>query len=358
MKKFRVILLTAVLAVAMMAGSLSVFAAAPAPAVKKTVEAAEGVKVPATTITFTATQAVAKDAANPDGTICPANVAIADTTVNVAATTSTGEAITPADATFNLAPFEAESVPAGEYIYEVKETAISGAGWTSDDTVYYMQVLKKADGTVRCGIVKKGEGDTIDIVKAKTAAADKEDSFKFTNKYEKKADLTVKKVVTNPEYINDDTFSFTITLAENGYAKVPADADIVVTSDATDTAEFTVSDGVITGELKNGETVTVKDLPAGLKYTVQENNPTDVNYTSTTATVNNEAVTVADGTGTKDVPQQIVSQDGNAVVVTNVYKPVTVTGVIMNILPFVMMIAIGGAAAALYVASRRRKMAR
>lgn len=59
-----------------------------------------------------------------------------------------------------------------------------------------------------------------------------------------------------------------------------------------------------------------------------------------------------------DTGDKKITETPNSAAYTNVYDEVTITGVIMNVLPFVMMIAIAGAAAAMYVVSRRRKMAR
>ena len=128
----------------------------------------------------------------------------------------------------------------------------------------------------------------------------------------------------------------------------PSEGVEVVDDAAAHTHTYTFS-------LAHGEQVEFKNLPIGATYTVSEAGAD--NYTAT-ATVDGTAQAAGvKGQGTTTT-STLVDADGSTTAVDNEAEDITVTGVIMNILPFVMMIAIGGAAAAMYVASRRRKMAR
>ena len=60
----------------------------------------------------------------------------------------------------------------------------------------------------------------------------------------------------------------------------------------------------------------------------------------------NEAITVTNTLGQKQ----------NKVDVTNTYNYVPLTGIIMNTLPYVLMIALCGAALVAFVASKRRRL--
>ena len=61
----------------------------------------------------------------------------------------------------------------------------------------------------------------------------------------------------------------------------------------------------------------------------------------------NEKLTVSD---------KKLGQNKNAVDVTNTYNNVPTTGIIMNTLPYVLMVALCGVALVAFVASKRRKV--
>ena len=100
----------------------------------------------------------------------------------------------------------------------------------------------------------------------------------------KPGDLTLKKSVTGEEVDNNKEFEFTINLT------APANTDLAETysllkGPAADTdAVYTRATGnkaaTITGiKLKNGETFTVKELPAGTTYTIEESDYSSEGYT-------------------------------------------------------------------------------
>ena len=343
MKKFRVLLLTFVVAVTMMASSLSVFAvqgnaseaSATVPTLTKEVTIAEGVTMPETAFEFTAELTT-----NADNVDTPAGATQSFvTTVSGAETVGTGTALT-----FTGALNVPTTWAVGEYTYEITETAptqtAEATGWTTIDTAkYYLHVYAKNDNTVLYSITKTNE-----------VGAEKvpDEEFKFSNEYENNdGELTVSKAVTNPEYVPADTeYTFTLTFTTNGSAAAP---DSVTGTKGTET--ITVSNGG-TFTLKNNESIKFENLPVGVQYQVVETAPTHASYKETSIVVDGTNVSGLD-TGAKKI-----TETANSAAYTNVYAEVTITGVIMNVLPFVMMIAIGGAAAAMYVVSRRRKMAR
>ena len=68
--------------------------------------------------------------------------------------------------------------------------------------------------------------------------------------------------------------------------------------------------------------------------------------TSTSATKYNENLTILDKT---------IGQKDNKISVTNTYNNVPTTGIIMNTLPYVMMIALGGVALLGYIYLKNKK---
>lgn len=359
MKKFRVLLLTAVLAVAMMASSLSVFAtdtdtptptAQAGPEVTKIAHAAENVTVNQT-FEFKAEQL----ADNPDGTKPAAMVALQNVSITVSGTADSTMKVTQTG-NFDLSGI---TVP-GEYVYKITEVVPSplpddwtynvdgtGAAATGE---YYLQVLVDQNGNQSFKMTKDS---------ALSEDAEKVTTMTFENKYAPKTNLKVSKAVTNPEYVKDQKEGYTFTLKLTGSTAAPVPETIQGTkSDGTSVS--IANNGTFV--LKDGENIVFNNLPAGITFQVIETPPQDVNYNKTD--IAGKSYDGEDGkaftatgldTGNKILGATAGSNEANY---TNEFKKVTVTGVIMNVLPFVMMIAIGGAAAAMYVASRRRKMAR
>jgi pilin isopeptide linkage protein len=338
MKKFRVLLLTAVLAVAMMAGSLSVFAADEATIpdvnddgtvpVTKTLKTNKGSTVTETfsyTIVKVATD-TSTVAETPDATIAGIEIsAPADAT----STDGTSEMV------FGTFPH------AGVYQYTVTETKGNTEGMTYDGTVY----------TVRVFVVNGTDGLEIRQITAEKDG-EKVDAVKFENSYvETASDLTISKVTTGDSADRTLPFKMTITLHD---PTLVTQRTITTSTNVTDKGN-----GVYEVDLSNGQSATFSGMLAGTTYDIVETQ--DSKYTATAEIVaNGETVTTQTPAKGDDYEQTgiLIGENTNSATITNTMEDITITGVITNILPFVMMIAIGGAAAALYVVSRRRKMAR
>ena len=138
-----------------------------------------------------------------------------------------------------------------------------------------------------------------------------------------------------------------------------------ITKGTTFDAKATIGDSTttITGasytfNLKHNQNVKFTGLPVGTKISVTEsatpnykgsadvviNNGTKETFT---ATKYDEALTVSD---------KSLGQKKNTVDVTNTYDYVPTTGIIMNTLPYVLMIALCGAALMAFVAFKRRRL--
>jgi hypothetical protein len=165
-------------------------------------------------------------------------------------------------------------------------------------------------------------------------------SATFTNTFtpENGIDLTISKTVTG---FGDQTrkFPFRIILTD-GDGNPLSDRDIMVKlSDGTETVYTTDANGALTVYLKHGQTVTLEDLPAGTKYSIEER---DANgYTTTFYVSGNEATETKLLEGTLDATKS----ESETVQVNNDYSLVVPTGIKTENRPFAYLF--GGSAAAL-----------
>ncbi len=106
----------------------------------------------------------------------------------------------------------------------------------------------------------------------------------------------------------DAVFEFTITLTTSSGAAFTdfVDAQFAATGDAT----YTVSNNVITVELKNGESFTINDLPTGTKYAIDETDPhTELGFVDFTGSVNNGGIIHGDITATAGAVNETWTND-------------------------------------------------
>lgn len=272
---------------------------------------------------------------------------------------------------------------AGKYEYTVKEiqTAVvngdhekmimSGAEYTMD--VY---VTDGATGTEISNIVvnkvKDDAGQTatgkVDIGNTDT------NTFNFTNTYVQEAgtgtdptdpayhkfgSLNVSKKIVNANGTTttpDDAFAFTATFA----FPTGTDANTLggIKAANGDTV-ISVEGGTYTFKLKANENMKFTGVPVGTTITVKES--AAKNYKGSAEIIINGAklTPVAEtsyNTELTAVTNQKLGQNQNTVDVTNTYNDVPVTGIIMNTLPYVLMIALCGVALIAFVGFKRRRL--
>ena len=275
---------------------------------------------------------------------------------------------------------------AGKYEYTVKETQtadpivansdhekmiMSQAEYTMD--VY---VTDGATGTEISNIVVNkvkddaGQTDTgkVDIGNTST------NTFNFTNTYVQEAGTGIDPTKPDPTYTDNgalkvsktidaqdgtpsttDTFSFTAKFA------FPKGTDVNTLGAKAGENTLTLgTDGTYTFKLKHNESLKFTGLPVGTKITVTETGAANykgsakvfingAEQTAVTAGKYHEDLTAVDGDNDK------LGQNKNTVDVTNTYNHVPTTGIIMNTLPYVLMIALCGAALFGFVAFKRRR---
>lgn len=282
-----------------------------------------------------------------------------------------------------FAPF----TEAGKYEYTVKETESNPV---ITDSAYEKLIMSKAeykmtvyvveDSTGACKVdqivVNKTKDDKGNTAEGKVDIGDKADSntFNFVNTYVQEAGtgpnpstpnstyndngaLKVSKTIAAPEGSIDSsaTFNFTATFA------FPEGTDANTLGGVKGNGEdVSLTEGAYTFTLKHNDSLKFTGLPVGTKITVKETGA--ANYKGSASVVLNggDAKIVAAGKYHEDLTavdgdNDKLGQNKNTVDVTNTYNHVPTTGIIMNTLPYVLMIALCGAALFGFVAFKRRR---
>lgn len=280
---------------------------------------------------------------------------------------------------------------AGEYEYKVTETqAVSGYVVDPDKETmeyskaeYTMRVIvnNKADGNgvyVKYVVVNRVKNDAGAEEAAKVSAGDDvtANTFTFTNVFtrtgsaldwndtKKPSPLEISKTVTGDAGDKTKAFDFTLTLT-----KSPTEADavteypaVITRADGT-TENVTVSVGVsYTFRLKHGEKLSFDKgagatgtlLPAGTRYTIAE---TAVDGYTTSAQIKENggtSITVND----VQAGNKLVGDHENYAKYTNDKGVTPPTGIIINNLPFLLLIGAAIGAFVLFIAARRRRSMR
>lgn len=280
---------------------------------------------------------------------------------------------------------------AGKYEYTVTESATTNSVIANDD--HQKLIMSKAEYKMDVYVVEDPVGtfkvDQIVVNRTKddkgTAkdgkvdiSADKDkNAFNFVNTYVQEAgtgkpdpdpekpivpgedynkygSLNVsKKIDAQGETVDSSaTFKFTATFA------FPEGTDETTLGAKAGESVLRLTDGTYTFNLKDGENMKFTGLPVGTTITVTEAGAANykgsakvflngVEQTAVTATKYNEKITPVDN--------KKLGQNKNTVDVTNTYNHVPTTGIIMNTLPYVLMIALCGAALFGFVAFKRRR---
>ena len=276
---------------------------------------------------------------------------------------------------------------AGKYEYTVTETQ------TADPIVanseHEKMIMSQAEYTMDVYVTDGATGTEISNIivnKAKDnagqTATGKVDigntdtnDFNFTNTYVQEAgtgenpknpdptypdngSLKVSKAVINANgttVTSTEQFTFTAAFA---FPK-GTDANTLGGIKDADGKPVTLEDGTYTFKLKANENMKFTGVPVGTTISVKES--AAKNYKgSAEITINGTKLTsVAEtsyNTELTAVRSQKLGQKQNIVDVTNTYNDVPVTGIIMNTLPYVLMIALCGVALIAFVGFKRRRL--
>ena len=279
---------------------------------------------------------------------------------------------------------------AGEYEYTVTElqTAdpavangdhekliMSGAEYTMD--VYVTENEKTSALEISNIIVKRTKddaGQNANGVKVTDIGDDDNNGFNFTNTYVQEAGTGTNPTDPDPDYKKYGSLDVSKIIQTDAADTVDANKEFDFTATftfpagtnaATLGAKATIGDSTttITGasyifKLKHNQNVKFTGLPVGTKISVTKS--ATPNYKGSAAVVINgttqDPVTATKYDEALTVSDKSLGQKKNTVDVTNTYDYVPTTGIIMNTLPYVLMIALCGAALMAFVAFKRRRL--
>lgn len=280
-----------------------------------------------------------------------------------------------------FAPF----TEAGKYEYTVKEKAADPGVTDSEHEKLIMSlaeykmdvyVVENPVGTFKVDniVVNKTKNDkgTDENGKVDISGDTTKNTFNFVNTYVQEAGTGTTPTTPDPNYEKNgslnvskkinaqgetpsatDSFSFTATFA------FPEGTGVDTLGAKAGTEDLTLgTDGTYKFTLKDGQNMKFTGLPVGTKITVTEAGAANykgsaevfldnVKQDTVAATKYNELL--------KAVTDGKLGQNRNTVDVTNTYNHVPTTGIIMNTLPYVLMIALCGAALFGFVAFKRRR---
>ena len=278
----------------------------------------------------------------------------------------------------------------GKYEYTVTESATTNPVVTNND--YEKLIMSQAEYKMDVYVVEKSgklEIDKILVTKTKNDQGGSDSTtgkvdignnkdnngFNFTNTYVQEAGTGERPDPESP----DPNYT------ENGALKVSKTIDAQAgTASTTDSFKFTATfafpkgtdvdtlgakagenkltldtDGTYIFNLTNGQNMKFTGLPVGTKITVTEAGA--ANYKASAKVFLNgvEQTPVTAGKYHADltaVTKGKLGQNKNTVDVTNTYNYVPTTGIIMNTLPYVLMVALCAAALFGFVAFKRKKV--
>ena len=264
-----------------------------------------------------------------------------------------------------LATYASKYPHAGEYTYTVAETLGTNAGVTYSQASYTMKVYVKNDVAATNGLyiaaitIDKTQDDEGAAATGKVDPAT--GGFKFVNTYN-----TTSLKVTNTivgTYANlSKEFGYTLVFAT--VASSPSYTATVYKSDGTQKSTFTaVADGSNnTFALANGEYVVINNVVAGTTYTVTQDGGSDkLNYApkvlvTENGTTGSEQIGIAGSVLSTDT-KNIGGTGTNQADFTNTYTNPSITGLIVQNWPFLLLIIIGVAGIVLFLVFKRKRSA-
>lgn len=274
---------------------------------------------------------------------------------------------------------------AGKYEYTVTESQTADPAITDEE--HQKMIMSQAEYTMDVYVTNGDSGlEIANIIVNKTkddkgtSATGKVDisdtdknGFNFTNTYAQEAGTGTDPTKPDPTYTEDGSLNVT--------KKINANGGTLDTKKAFDfTATFTFpkgTDATTLGGVKDaeGKIITINE-DGTYKFTLTANK--NMKFTGVpvgtqisvveSATPNYKGSAESVFNGQKQTPVEAskyntafniantLGQKQNKVVVTNTYDYVPTTGIIMNTLPYVLMIALCGAALMAFVAFKRRRL--
>ncbi len=164
----------------------------------------------------------------------------------------------------------------------------------------------------------------------------------FVNSY-KTYQLSLSKVVNGDMADKGRAYNFTINFEGPANASFKM-GDDTITLNAAGKGSANIA-------LTNGSKKDIKGIPSTVKYTVVENINQNEGYTVSYTVGGTDATSTTYATSTK----QTMGQADNAVTCTNYKAAVTPTGVAMTVAPYILMVAVAGIFAILFLRRRHEE---
>ncbi|RHV02616.1 hypothetical protein DXB97_11710 [Firmicutes bacterium OM07-11] len=282
-----------------------------------------------------------------------------------------------------------EYTQAGQYEYTVTESQTADPA-VAENSEHEKLIMSKAEYTMDVYVTENAPGQyVIENIIVKKMKDDKGDDaqgtkvtdigdtdtngFNFTNTYVQEAGTGDKPSTPDPDYTTYGSLNVSKTInANGGTVDTAKQFDFTATfkfPDGTDantlggvkgngTDISLKQDGTYTFKLKTTEKMKFTGVPVGTKISVTES--ATPNYKGSAAVVINGAaqdtVTASKYDEAITVSEKSLGQKKNTVDVTNTYNYVPTTGIIMNTLPYVLMIALCGVALIAFVGFKRRRL--
>lgn len=269
---------------------------------------------------------------------------------------------------------------AGEYVYLIKETKGSKTDWTYDESTYRLKVyVTNGTGTNAGKLILQGitvakggsateAGEKVDPTKPDDGKIDLKglEGFTFLNKYAPSAKLTISNDITGDYADLTKKFDFTDITVQLPKSYTGDGTDLVIKKVDAKGNETTITatvdtDGKLTipdQKLGKDDKIVFENLPVGSDYSYKVAG--EDGYTPTALNTNGvgddenvngsvgDSLTVPNSNITK------ITQGDNTSKVTETYKKVTPTGVIVKVLPFVLVIGLAVVGIALNFRNKRK----
>lgn len=268
---------------------------------------------------------------------------------------------------------------AGEYVYSVKETGVSpipsgNYSIVNSQAEYTMRVYVKnyAGGRYIASItvdrIKGDDGAALTDPKKIDPTPNKLNTFSFTNIYNVVTNLKVKNLTVGSYADLTKEFDYTLTLTKASTDAATSYTVRKYSSDSTLLSTETITPGTAYNfSLAHGEFILIEGIGTGATYTVTDAGST--NYTPSVAvnagnvaqTVVTDPVTPGAGDSLRVVSADVtyaLGSEANAATFTNTYQEITPTGVVLDNLPFIMLIAAGVGGIVLFGIGRKRRRER
>ncbi len=303
--------------------------------ITKLFEMAEGLDVPAATFKFTVEKAHGND--GPEASISNITYQAEENKGQV----QNGKYVIEKTSAITFGNFP----HAGEYVYTVKEKdeSATNPSITYSEEQYTLRVR-----------VANGANNTSLYIKDITAERDRSNGtetnkvakISFTNTYRKNVSLKITKTTTGTLADKTKKFNFKITFEKSETEDTLANFQGTITrKGSTKTEPVTCTGGSATFTLADGDVLKFENLPAGTKYKVTEVEGEKDGYTPhVTVTDNGIRGKVINGTDGTDLSSSqngnYAGENDNIVEFENKYVENPATGIIMNNLPFILLIGV------------------